>query len=197
MKNILVFLLTWFIFLQFLDILKISLPTALPTVFFLCKILLFAFLSRHFLGIQPLIFCKFWHGGRNPYEVMQDRVWFSRKFFFDLKLGKWFYGENLNSWCVPVQIPYLAKYLFQRYGPKCSQPIRLQYFIINHISRMSEWNSLMFYMYVDINSHNLKIDFFWGGLGLWREGSFITLTSLAPHLFLLGWFKLNLILLLD
>ena len=138
MKNILLFLLTWFIFLQFLDILKIS----LPTVFFLCrmrfwKILLFVFLSRHFLGILPLIFCKFWHGGRNPYEVVQDSAIF-KKFFFDLKLGKSFYGENLYSLCVPVQIPYLAKYLFQRYGPKCSQPIRLQYFIINHISRRSE-----------------------------------------------------------
>ena len=88
MKNILVFLLTWFIFLQFLDILKIS----LPTVFFLCrmrfwKILLFVFLSRYFLGILPLIFCKFWHGGRNPYEVVQDSAIF-KKFFFWPKIGK-------------------------------------------------------------------------------------------------------------
>ena len=28
--------------------------------------------------------------------------------------------------CVPAQIPYLGKILFLRYGPKCSQPIRLQ-----------------------------------------------------------------------
>ena len=35
--------------------------------------------------------------------------------------------------CVPAQIPYLGKFL--RYGPKCFQPIRLQDFLINHISR--------------------------------------------------------------
>ena len=28
--------------------------------------------------------------------------------------------------CVPAQIPNMGKFLFLRYGPKCSQPIRLQ-----------------------------------------------------------------------
>ena len=37
--------------------------------------------------------------------------------------------------CVPAQIPYLWKFLFLRYGPKCSQPIRLQNFLIKHISK--------------------------------------------------------------
>ena len=46
--------------------------------------------------------------------------------------------------CVPAQIPYLEKYLFLRYRPKCSQPIRLQDFLINHISRTNQWNSLIF-----------------------------------------------------
>ena len=35
---------------------------------------------------------------------------------------------------VPVQIPYLGTFWFLRYGPKCSRPIRLQNFLINHIS---------------------------------------------------------------
>ena len=39
--------------------------------------------------------------------------------------------------CLPVQIPYLGKFLFLRYGPKCSQPIRLQDFLINHIQNKS------------------------------------------------------------
>ena len=39
--------------------------------------------------------------------------------------------------CVPEQISYLGKFLFLRYGPKCSQPIRLQYSLINHINESS------------------------------------------------------------
>ena len=33
--------------------------------------------------------------------------------------------------CVPAQIPYLGKFLFLRYGPKCSHPI-------SHISRTNQ-----------------------------------------------------------
>ena len=43
-----------------------------------------------------------------------------------------------NIFYVPVQIPYLGRFLFLRYGPKCSQPIRLQNFLINHISRTNK-----------------------------------------------------------
>ena len=52
--------------------------------------------------------------------------------------------------CVPAQIPYLEKFLFLRYGPKCSQPIRLQDFLINHISRINWWNSLIFCLLIQI-----------------------------------------------
>ena len=41
--------------------------------------------------------------------------------------------------CVPAQIPYLGKFLFQRYGPKCSQLNRLQDFLINHIYRTNTY----------------------------------------------------------
>ena len=40
--------------------------------------------------------------------------------------------------CVPVKTPYLGKFQFLRYGPKCSQSIRLQNFFINHISRTNQ-----------------------------------------------------------
>ena len=53
--------------------------------------------------------------------------------------------------CVPAQIPYLEKYWFLRYRPKCSQPIRLQDFLINHISRTNQWNSLIFYMLTQLH----------------------------------------------
>ena len=43
-----------------------------------------------------------------------------------------------NICCVPAQIPYLGKFLPLTYGLKCSQPIRLQDFLINHISRTNK-----------------------------------------------------------
>ena len=57
---------------------------------------------------------------------------------------------------VPVQIPYLGKFLFLGLGPKCSQPIRLQDFLINDISRTNKSNNLIFCMLIQI--HKLKSD---------------------------------------
>ena len=99
---------------------------------------------------------------------------FLEKFFSPPKLGKCAKSSFLNIlkncvinfyWicsimriynicCVPAQIPYLGKFWFLRYGPKCSQPIRLQDFLISHISRTNQWNTL----HVDTNSHELKVD---------------------------------------
>ena len=47
--------------------------------------------------------------------------------------------------CVPVQSPYLGKFLFLTYGTKCSQPIRLQDFLINHTFRRNQWYSTSFH----------------------------------------------------
>ena len=85
---------------------------------------------------------------------------FLGKFFFDQKLGEraqngpktgffQFIGKFGHYFllllmeiyvicCVPPQIPYLGKSLFLRHGRKCSQLIRLQYFLINHISRTNQ-----------------------------------------------------------
>ena len=80
--------------------------------------------------------------------------------------------------CVPAQILYLGKYLFLRYGPKSSQPIRLQDFLINHISRTNRWNSLIFF-YVDTNSHKSKVDQKISGWvwSVWSQDSKIDCTS--------------------
>ena len=43
----------------------------------------------HFLGIVSLVFSKFWHGARNPYEIVRDRAGFFSKVFLPPKLGKW------------------------------------------------------------------------------------------------------------
>ena len=120
-------------------------------------------LSGRFLGIVSLVFSKFWHDARNPYEVVHDSRIFQKKnfctknwengpkmgqkqdFFLNI-LGNCvikFYRicsimKIQNICCVPTQIPYLGKFLFLRYGPKCSQPIRLQEFLINHISRTNQ-----------------------------------------------------------
>ena len=131
-----------------------------------------ALLSRCFLG--SLLFSKFWHGARNLYQVVHDRARFSWKKIFPQKLGKWtkngpktgffnlFYKFVITFYwsyaimkiyiicCVPAQISYLGKFWFLRYGPKCSQPSRLQDFLINHISRWNKWNGLMFCMLIQI-----------------------------------------------
>ena len=144
-------------------------PSILPSVL----------LYVHFLVVVSLVFSKFWHGARNPYEVVRDRARFSRKFCLPSKLGKWakrgqkrffefienFLNFTINLYwirsimktyifcSVPAQIPFLRKFWFMRFGPKCSQPIRLQEFLINHISRTNQWNSLSFYLLtqIDIN----------------------------------------------
>ena len=57
---------------------------------------------------------------------------------------------------VPAQIPYLGKFWFLRYTPKCSQPIRLQDFLINHISR--KINEIALFLHADTNSQLIKVD---------------------------------------
>ena len=50
--------------------------------------------------------------------------------------------KNYIICCVPTQIPYLGKFLFLRYEPEIySKAIRLQDFLINHLSRTYQWNS--------------------------------------------------------
>ena len=113
-------------------------------------------------------FSEFWHGAKNSFEVKRDRARFSRKTFLPEKLGKWSKNgpkQGFFNWlsnfvinffwicsimeiyiicCVPARIPYLIKCLFLWCGPKCSQSIRLQNFLISNISRTSQWNSLIF-----------------------------------------------------
>ena len=66
---------------------------------------------------------------------------------------------------VPAQIPYLGKKFFQRCGPKCCEPIRLQDFLINHIFRTNRWNSLIFYMLIQIHIKQKLIRIFLEGHG--------------------------------
>ena len=46
-------------------------------------------LSGRFLRIASLVFSKFWHGARNPYEVVRNRARFSRKKIFAQKIDQW------------------------------------------------------------------------------------------------------------
>ena len=86
-------------------------------------------LSGRFLGVVSLVFSNFWHVARNPYCVVRI---FQRNFIFP-NIGKM--GQDricsimkIYICCVPAQIPYLGKFLFLRYEPKCFQPITLQDF---------------------------------------------------------------------
>ena len=68
----------------------------------------------------------------NPgfFECIGKFSFFLRSLFFISLV----YNESLyycNS-CMLEQISYLGKFWFLRYGPKCSWPIRLQDFSINH-----------------------------------------------------------------
>ena len=130
-------------------------------------------LSGRFLGFVSLVFSKFWHGARNPYEVVHDSQIFCKQVFPQNwengpKMGQKRVFFNLLKnlvfnfyWicsimkiyiicCVLTQIPYLEKFLFLRYRWKYSQPIRLQDFLINHISKTNPWNSLVFCMLIQL-----------------------------------------------
>ena len=54
---------------------------------------------------------------------------------------------------------FLVKILFLRHRPKCSLPVRLQYFQKNEISRTNQWNSLIFHMLIPIQKN-----YFWVGV---------------------------------
>ena len=120
-------------------------------------------LSRCFLGIVSSVFYKFWHEPDFP-EFFFPKNWengpkMDQKQVF-LNLLKSFI--NNFYWicsimkiyiicCVLVQVSYLGKFWFRRYGPKCSQPVRLQDFLINNISRTNQWNNLIFCMLIQIH----------------------------------------------
>ena len=69
---------------------------------------------------------------------------------------------------LPEQIPYLGKLWFPRYGPKCSQPIRLQDVLIEHIFRTNQWNSLIFFIVIKIHINQSWSKKFW--MGMARNG---------------------------
>ena len=108
---------------------------------------------------------------KNPYEGVHDNSVFLKNVFHPKNWENWpkigFLNLkknlviNLYLICsimkmyiicyVPAQIPYLEKFWFLRYGPKCPQPIRLQDFLINHIPRTNVWNSLIFCMLIQVH----------------------------------------------
>ena len=45
-------------------------------------------ITYHYLSMLS-VFSKFWHGARNPYEVVHDRAGFPGKKILPQKLGKW------------------------------------------------------------------------------------------------------------
>ena len=115
------------------------------------------------LGMLSLLFSKFCHGARNPYKFVHDRVRFSIKNFLDQIWDKyrvfWIYWkvwwlifiEFSLLWNFILFAVFLHKYhIWKNYHvrPKCSQPIRLQDFLIRYISRINQWNSLIFCMLI-------------------------------------------------
>ena len=144
------------------------------------SILLSLSLSGSFLGIVSLVFSKFWHGARNLHEVVHNRARFLEKknfcpqdwengprmgqnmvffnFLKNLIINVCWICSKIYIMCsVPAQIPYLVKVLFMRYGAKCSQPMRLQDFLIfNQPYLQNKSVKQPDFMHVDTNSHKLK-----------------------------------------
>ena len=59
--------------------------------------------------------------------------------------------------CVPAENPYLEKFLFLRYEPKCSQPIRLLDFL-NQPYIQNKLMKQLDFLCVDANPNNSKAD---------------------------------------
>ena len=80
-------------------------------------------------------FCpKIWENGS---KMGQKQV-----FWIYWKIWSLIFTEFVLWWklylLVPVQILYLGKFLFLRYGSKSSQPIRMPDFLMNHISKPNQ-----------------------------------------------------------
>ena len=63
-------------------------PTAVAGRVLQSKVCLSFHLYKCFLGIGSLLFSKFWHDARNPYEVVRDSHIFLEKFLLLQILGK-------------------------------------------------------------------------------------------------------------
>lgn len=72
-------------------------------------------LTRHFIGIASITFCKFWDVVSNPHEG--------------------FFTKNVYYLLFCCANPISGKNMFSKYRPKYSQTIRQQNFRINYTSR--------------------------------------------------------------
>ena len=126
-------------------------------------------LSGCFCGIVSLVFSKFWHGARSPYEVVHDRAGFSRNFFFAPKIEKmgqkhgfldllknWFllnlfYDENLYYLLCSCINHIFGKILVPEIWAKMFSANQIADFLINHISKTNQYNSLIFCILIQIH----------------------------------------------
>ena len=105
--------------------------------------------SGSFHGIGSWVFPETQHGVMGPFLLCVTGPDFFKKNLFVPKMGKvgqkqgflnllenvaitffwiWSMKKFYNVCCILAQSPYLGKIYFLRYEPKCSWPIRLQYF---------------------------------------------------------------------
>ena len=99
------------------------------------------------------------------------KIWFFEfieKFCHQFLLS-YFIKKTYIICCVPAQTSCLGKCLFLRYGPKYSQPIRLQDFLINDISRTNQLNSLIICTLIQIHMNSQKcFGWVWSNMGVAR-----------------------------
>ena len=132
-------------------------------IFFLCFCVhLYFFISVSFWtpGDRRKFFLKFGKLLEVHMKLCVTELDFRRKIFFCPKIEKKGPKEAKNMvfsicwkiwWLIFTEFctnPILGKVFVPEIWPKCSQPIRLQDFLINYISRINQWNSLIFCMLI-------------------------------------------------
>ena len=68
-----------------------------------------------------------------------------------------FYNENIYHLLCSSKNPVFRKIFVPEIWAKIFSGNQIPDFLINHISRTNQWNSLIF-LHVDTNSHKLKVD---------------------------------------
>ena len=133
-----------------------------------------------FLELHHQFFSKFWHGARNPYEVVHDRARFSKMFFCPQnwengpKRAKTGFFEFIKNFCHQVllnqfynkNICYLlCSFTNPIFGKFLVPEICTKMFSANHIVGFFNQSYLQNkslkqsdFLDVDIHSHKLKVD---------------------------------------
>ena len=100
--------------------------------------------------LEEFFLPKDWENGpKTCFFLVNWKIW---SFLLNL-----FYNEHLYWLLCSCTNTIFGKIFVPEIWAKCSQPITLQNFLINYISRTNQWKSLIF-LHVDTNAYKLKVN---------------------------------------